>query len=212
MTRLTIPLVLMALLSCHAGASTLVLEGTLSLDNQIASVLFTTNSTEVVTVQSYGYAGGTVNSTVISEGGFDPGAFIFDNTGQLIADYSGSGCMTGADAVTGNCADPYIQQSFAPGQYTLVLTVANNFPNDTSLADGFQQDGAGSYTCAPYGETGNFCDVSTATGTPRNGDWAVAITGADSASLPGAPEPAGFYLLAISGAALALRKRRRGIA
>jgi hypothetical protein len=190
----------------------MLFQGTLAIDDQRATILFGVNAPEVVTIQSFGYAGGTVNSsnmstTTIPSGGFDPDAFVFDyNSGALTAQYDGSSCITGNDPVTGFCDDPYIQQSYLPGLYALVLVVANNFPIDTSLPDGFQEDGAGSFTCQLYSITGNFCDVSTATGAPRTGNWAVAITGADSAQL--APEPATTITLAIGVAALALRRRR----
>lgn len=197
--------------SVAAHAATLLFQGTLTIDDQRPAILFAVNTPEVVTIQSFGYAGGVVNTNngpnFIPSGGFNPDAFVFDyNTGTLAAQYDGSSCITGNDPVTGLCNDPYIHQSYSPGLYALVLVVANNFPNDLSLADGFQEDGAGSYTCQLYGITGNFCDVSTATGTPRTGNWAVAITGADSAQL--APEPATTITFAIGVAALALRRRR----
>jgi len=197
--------IIFVLLPFTAGASTFLFQGTLTADDQTAGISFTLNSTASVTIQSYGYAGGIVNSTTIASGGFDPNAYVFDNTGTLVAEYSGSGCVTGNDPITGFCDDPIIQNTFAAGQYAIVLTVANNTPNDSVLADGFVEDGAGPFTCAPFGETGNFCDVSTATGTPRTGNWAVAITGADSASLP---EPGGWVLMAMAGVAIAVRRRR----
>jgi hypothetical protein len=194
--------------SVAAHAATVLFQGTLTIDDQRPAILFGVSTTEVVTLQSFGYAGGAVDSSIIPSGGFDPDAFVFDyNTGALTAQYDGSSCITGNDPVTGFCNDPYIQQSYSPGLYALVLVVANNFPNDTNnLAAGFQEDGAGSYTCQLYSITGNFCDVSTATGTPRTGNWAVAITGADSAQP--APEPQTLITFAIGVAALALRRKR----
>jgi hypothetical protein len=196
------------LIPLASNASTFLFQGTLTVDDQHPGVFFTVNAAETVTVQSYGYAGGTVNSTVIPSGGFDPNAFVFDSAGDLYAAYNGSGCITGDDPVTGNCDDPHIQQSYAAGQYELVIVVSGNQPNDSFLGDGFVEDGSGSFTCAPFGESGNFCDGSTATGTQRTGDWAFAVTDADSASLP-TPEPAGLAIWGIAGVAVLLMQRRR---
>jgi hypothetical protein len=186
-----------------------IFQGTFSQDDQTQGVFFTVNAPAVVTIQSYGYAGGTVGPTTIAEGGFDPDAFVFDSAGNLYAEYDGSSCVTGSDSVTGNCDDPYIQQSFAAGQYELVIVVSNNQPNDTFLGDGFLEDGAGPFTCAPFGETGNFCDVSTATGVQRTGNWAFDISGADSTALATTPEPGALSLLGGVCAALLLRRRQR---
>jgi hypothetical protein len=204
MLRRSSILALLVFGSLAAHADSLLIQGSIGIDDLHPTILFTVQAPEVVTIQSFGYAGGTVNGVTIPEGGFDPNAFVFDyNTGLLTAEDNGANCITGHDSVTGNCDDPYIQESFAPGLYALVIVVANNSRNG-NLADGFTEDGAGSFTCQLYGITGNFCDLSTATGTPRTGNWAVAITGADSAQL--APEPTTSISFAVAVVALTLRR------
>jgi hypothetical protein len=168
--------------------------GTFGADDQVELFGITVSSTETVTFQSYGYAGGTVNSVIIAAGGFAPVIYLFDPTGNEIATDSGGHCgTTGTDPITGNCDDPYLQETLDTGTYTLAVAEWDNAPNDSLLGDGFVEDGNPGFTCAEFGLTGNFCDVTTALGTQRTGNYALAITGADSATditnPVGTPEP-----------------------
>ncbi len=144
--------------------------GTLPTDNQVELFTLTLNSSESITIQTYSYAGGTVNSTVFSAGGFAPTAFLFDGQGNVLTLTNGTSSQVGQDPTTGNSDDLYFQDTLGPGTYTLALAVYNNRPVDTAVADGFVQNVNPGFTCQ---ETlvigGNFCDATTALGTPRTG-------------------------------------------
>jgi hypothetical protein len=195
-------------------ASTILYKGTFAADDD--EVQFTINvvESELVTIRSWGYAGGTVptspSPTVVAAGGFAPNAILFDPSGNEIASDAGGHCgITGADPVTGNCDDPYIQETLGPGSYTLALVEYDNEPNDSSLADGFVQTGNPGFTCAEFGLTGNFCDVTTALGTLRDGNYAVSVT---TAGVVATPEPTTISLSCLAGCFYAaLFFRRRGM-
>jgi hypothetical protein len=118
--------------------------------------------------------------------------------------------------VTGNCDDPFLDQVFSAGSYTLALTVYNNQSLDGSLADGFEADGNPGFTCAEDNLTGNFCDVTDPLFGQRTGDWALAFNGAtavtDLSTVPitsGAPEPATLPLIFGGTLAMTMLYRRR---
>jgi uncharacterized protein (TIGR03437 family) len=164
-------------------------QGTLATDNQVAVFNITVNASKTIAIQTYGYGGGTANSTTVSPGGFAPTAFLFDNAGDVFTLFNGTCSQVRQDPTTSNCDDLYFQDSLAPGTYTLVLAVYANTPVDTSAADGFVQDGDPGFTCQEAGVSGSFCDLTTALGTTRSGNYAIAITGADSVNpaSPGLP-------------------------
>ena len=70
------------------------------------------------------------------------------------------------------------------GTLTLALAVFDNNPLGRFVTDGFVQDGNPGFTCREAGTSGAFCDVTTALGTTRTGNYAIAITGVDSVSTP----------------------------
>ena len=113
--------------------------------SKIETFRFTLNATGVVTLQSYGYAGGVVNATTIPAGGFAPFAVIFAPLGgdwvQSTIDNGGHCGVTLADPVTGNCDDPYVRTTLSAGTYDLVLSVWDNVPQFGTLADGYKQTG-----------------------------------------------------------------------
>lgn len=199
------------LLSLPGWSDPILFQGIFTADNQVELFSVTVNTTETVTIQSYGYAGGSVNSIVIPAGGFAPNASLFDPSGNEIISDSGGNCViSGTDPATGNCDDPYIQELLDPGTYTLALTQYYNVSADGYLPDGFTEDGNPGFTCAEFGQSGNFCDVTTALGTQRTGDYALAFTGADAvADTNGTtvPEPSSWLLLATGGLFFALRRR-----
>lgn len=192
------------------GAS--LFQGTFGADDQVGLFTFAADGSTDVIIQSYGYAGGTVDSTAIPTGGFAPVVFLFDDTGNEITSDSGGHCgTTGTDPVTANCDDPYVLEPLlTAGTYTLALAEWDNGPIDGFLADGFNQDGNPGFTCAEFGETGNFCDVTTALGTQRTGDYALTITGANGAMdiTNATPEPGTLPLLLSGGFAGALLLQR----
>jgi hypothetical protein len=193
-----------AVAPCSAGT---LFQGVFDSDDQVALFNITANTVETITIQTYGYGGGTVSSTVIPAGGFAPTAFLFDNVGDVQTLNTGDGSQVAQDPTTGSYDDLYFQDSIDPGTYTLALAVYDNIPVDTSVADGFVEDGDPGFTCQEAGTSGNFCDLTTALGTSRTGGYAVAISGADSVTQLGVPEPSSMLLL-LAGVALAALRRR----
>jgi hypothetical protein len=195
------------------GMAGILFQGTFAADDQVDYFRLTANSATTITIQSFGYAGGTDNATVIPAGGFAPELSVFAPLG---ADYvlsnsdNGGHCgATGTDPVTGNCDDPYLQTTLAPGSYIVALSVWDNVPVTGNLADGFKQAGNPGFTCAEGGLTGQFCDVTDAFFRPRTGNWALDIAGASSVVPTSVPEPATWWPLLSGGLLGALRLRRK---
>jgi len=200
-----------ALLFCVAVApcfaATILFQGVFASDDQVSLFNITANTSETITIQTYSYGGGTVNSTVIPAGGFAPTAFLFDNLGGAQTLDEGDSSEVAQDPATGNYDDLYFQAAIGPGTYTLALAVYGNSPVDSSVADGFVEDGNPGFACQLAGTSGNFCDLTTALGASRTGNYAVGITGADLVTQSGVPEPSTMLLL-LAGGALAMLRRR----
>lgn len=215
MTRLLKLAAVLGLLAAPGFADSVLFQGTFAEDNNVALLPFSITGTDLVTIESYGYAGGTVPSpsTVIPEGGFAPEIFLFDSTGTIEFGSSSGGvvggtCVTAFDSVTGNCDDPFFQDTLSPGSYTVALVVYDNALAGSDLSDGFTQDGNPGFTCQETGGTGPFCDVTTALGTARDGNYALTVSAND---LVATPEPASDTLLLVPGilfGATLFRRRR----
>jgi len=188
------------------GAPLVLFQGNFATDNQVALFTITADTSETITIETFSYAGGTVNSTAVPAGGFAPTSFVFDNAGNELVLTNGACGQVGRDPVTGNCDDILFQDTLGPGTFTLALAVDDNSPVDAFLADGFVQDGNPGFTCQEAGTSGSFCDLTTALGTTRTGNYAIAITGADS--VVNLPEPGSVFLLLAGGAFAALLQRR----
>jgi hypothetical protein len=188
-------------------ATTLFFQGTFAADDQVALFNFTLNINETITIETDSYAGGDLDSVPVSAGGFAPTAFIFDNMGSVLdlSTYIGNCAEVGLDPATGACNDLYYHAPLGPGTFTLALAVDNNTPLGGFASDGFVEDGNPGFTCQEFGG-GSFCDVTTAFGASRTGNYDIAITGADSAV--NLPEPGSFLLLFAGGAWIGLRRRR----
>lgn len=207
MFRLSIAAALAGLAATAANAQTF--QGTFSLDDQVELFSFTSDGSTPITLESYGYAGGTAGTTAIPAGGFAPSFILFDPVlGQIGSDQGGHCGITAADPVTGNCDDPYISQVFGAGAYDLALVVWDNSALGNSPADGFKQDGNPGFTCSENGVTGDFCDVTDALLRSRTGDWALTITGATNVANVTTPEPSTLPL-ALAGVAVVILFRAR---
>ena len=197
------PVCALVITAAAGMASPLLLQGTFPADDDVALFRFTLSAPGVVTLQSYGYAGGVANSTTIPAGGFAPDVTIFAQVGsdyvESTSDNGGHCGITGTDPVTGNCDDPYIQSTFAAGTYYLALSVYDNLPVDGFLADGFKQGGNPGFTCAEGGLSGQFCDVTDALFRTRTGNWAFTIAGVTSITSLVIPEPSTGWLITAAG-------------
>lgn len=209
--RFAVLAVLLCPLACMAGSPADLFQGTFSEDDQVELFSFTSDGSTPITIESYGYAGGLVDSTTIPEGGFAPDATIFDFLGDFQTNDTGGHCPpTAADSVTGNCDDPYLQQVFSAGTYTLALTVDDNLAVG-ALSDGFKQMGNPGFTCAEDGLTGEFCDVTDPLYGERTGNYAISIAGATAASdiTSATPEPATLPLMLCGALTVTGLYRRR---
>jgi hypothetical protein len=190
-------------------SSDILFQGTLEQDDLIQYFRAVLNSSATVTIQSYGYAGGTALSTVVPSGGFAPDVTIFTDFGsgltEVTSDNGGHCGTTNTDPTSGNCDDPFIQTTLDAGVYVIGLSVWDNTPVDGSFASGYTQTSPG-FTCAEGNVSGNFCDVTDAVFSSRTGNWALEIAGFDESEL--APEPSTWALLAMAGGALVWFSRR----
>jgi len=213
----------LAVLCCLAGSmaqgSSFSFAGTFTQDDQLELFQFTAPSTSV-TLQTWGYAGGTnAASSVIPAGGFDPVLSLFNATGGLTASSpliatNDDGTGVAVDPLTGNAFDSLLVLTtlIAGDTYVLVLSQSDNLAFGPTYGDGFSQTGNGNFTAGEFGcgGTAPFCDSSAA---QRNGNWAVDIVGVGAASDTtngNAPEPGSLLLFAagLSGLAWGLRRRK----
>jgi hypothetical protein len=205
MSRLVNGILLFGLAVSPGFTATVLFQGTFLADDQVALFNITANTSESITIQTDSYGGGTVDSTIVPAGGFAPSAFLFDNLGNVLTLTNGSCGQVTADPITGNCDDLFFVDTLGPGTFTLALVVDDNIPVGTSVTNGFVDDGNPGFTCAEAGTSGSFCDLTTALGDSRTGNFAIAITGADSVT---SPEPGSMFLLLAGGALTALLRRR----
>ncbi len=184
----------------EAKADSFSFTGTFAHDDDIQLFNFQLLNPSTVTIQTFGYAGGTNGAGAsIADGGFDPMISVFDATGdqfQLAAN-DDSGCSdVGTDPTTGACFDSFlILPSLDAGSYILALTQYPNSALGPTLGDGFAFAGLGDFTCEMFtGGSGPFCDVSL---DQRDSHWALDISGVDSASqqTTAVPEPISGILL-----------------
>lgn len=195
-------LILLAASPFALATSNFSFTGNFVQDDDKPSFKFTLNSPGVVTIRTYGFAGGTNSAgTVIPAGGFDPTIQFFDSTGLLVGlSLDGTCGQVGTDPVSGACWDSYYSQPLPAGTYTVYLTEYDNQANGPFLSDGFHQDGQGNFTGPEFtGAPGSFILVDT---SQRTSAWALDIVGVDQANEPGlagipALGTAGLLMLAV---------------
>lgn len=218
-------LVVVLSLCSAASGSTISYTGTLASSSDFREFTFTLSSPGTVTLQTYGFGGGTnAAGANIPAGGTDPFLAIFSGTGPtatILTDGSGNaigtaldetnfasfaGCPPAGSPVIGGspvCGDITMSLVLGAGDYTVTLSdglfipYAVSDPVTQTLGDGFADLTAG-----------NFCNLSiNGVDCPNiSGDYALDIT-LEGVPQP-VPEPATAALVA-SGLAIAWWRRRR---
>ena len=187
-----------------AAAATFSFSGTFARDNEVQLFSFNIAAASAVILQTYGYGGGTNgNGQLISSGGFESVLGIYDASGIAASGPIQPGPFTGCTTDNLFCLDAFGQVSLGPGSYIVSLTQSPNDPLG-NLSDGFFYVDAVPDPNFNNGFVGVF-------GRQRNGNWALDISGVDSAAQTGVPEPASALLAAagLAAAAMASRKRMR---
>jgi len=213
----------LSLLLFGAGlcSATAFYSGVLDSPEDTVQIALNLTSPGDVTLQTYGFGGGTdANGIIVPSGGFDPFVGLFSGTGatatfidgtsDILSNYPsepnacGPAGLVTVGTVPGQCGDVRLLFSdLAAGTYTVVLSDAEYFPvavQETNgvLGDGFFDLTGGSFplqTCA----TSTDCNNDTA-------NWALDITAPTSA-----PEPATFGLAGLGlaiAASVSWRRRR----
>ena len=195
--------------ACTCSAATISFTGTFNQDDNVQLFAVTLNAPSTLTVKTWSYGGG-VNGAgkAIPAGGFATDLALFSSSGTLL-DFTDIGTCPpqNMDPGTGMCGDGVLTKSnLAAGSYTVALSQFFNIPNGLSLSSGFLEDGMGNFTGPTLcGATGAFFDSGC---NQRTGNYALDISGVNSAAA--LPEPSFTLItgLVLLGAA-ALRRRRR---
>jgi hypothetical protein len=131
--------------TCATPSGAISCTGTLSTPEDIFTETFTLPASTTITVQTYGFGGGTnANGMTISPGGFDSMVALFSGTATAatILESAGNpvasadnfglyspGCPPAGTitvgTVTGVCGDNMLSAVLAAGTYTMLLTDAN---------------------------------------------------------------------------------------
>jgi hypothetical protein len=198
--------VLLAGMTAPASAASFSYTGNFVNDNDVQKISFSLLFDTTVTLETFGYGGGTnANGTVIPSGGFESTLQLFAIPSGLAV---GGSILPGPSPTCGPrvpdptrlnfCQDAYAQVFLTAGNYLVALTQNPNTANG-NLGDGFLFDADPNFN---NGFVGTF-------GFQGNSHWALDITAA--AAVAATPEP-GSALLAASAlflVGLGIRKRIR---
>jgi hypothetical protein len=200
------------LLAGLCSANTVFSEmGALSTPEDTVLINLTLTTTGDVTLQTYGFGGGTnAATTVIPSGGFDafvglfsgtgPTALFINGTSDILSNYS-PGCPPAGTLTIGSvpaqCGDVNLQfTGLAAGTYTVLLSDGAYVPNavfeasPAYLGDGFSDLTGGVFqTCYDASD----CNNDTA-------NWALDITAPDGSTIP-EPAPLGMVAMGLAFAA-----------
>jgi len=210
--------------------------GTLTTPTDVFAQSFTLPAPSLVTIQTYGFGGGTnAAGTVIAPGGFDPLIALFSGmaTSATILTDGGGNPITSADnlslftpgcppaglvtvgTVTGVCGDDTLTASLAAGTYTLLLTDANFVPipvnpgssSPFDLTDTTSNNYGSSTGNGAYSDLTGGVFQTCATDVDCNTDNGNFAVDITDALVT--PEPTSAMLLGSAIAGLAYMRRRR---
>jgi hypothetical protein len=197
--RLTAIVTFLIVFSVAGVAGQFSFTGNFIDDNDVQLFTFTLLSSGAVTVQTWGYGGGTnAAGQLIAPGGFDSLLTIFDaSTGDSApgSPYNpgGTPCAPrNIDPTTTLCMDAFGQVFLSAGNYILSLTQDPNGPASTNLSDGFLFTDV-----IPDPNFHNHFFDTPSAGSQRDSHWAVDIVDVDAANeITATPEPATAALFA----------------
>jgi hypothetical protein len=173
---------------------TAVLNGTLASVADVQLDNFALSSATALTVFTTSYGGGmNSDGTTTAAGGFEPLVALYDTSGSVIAQTTGSYPNNTGDATTGIVGDSYFAtSSLMAGSYILAIA---NWDTTGDPVSGFVNPGSGSA----------FLDTG---GNTRTGNYSADIA---SSTVASTPEPASFWLTlpAAAGMLVFLRNRRK---
>jgi hypothetical protein len=188
---------LWALCGIPCLAATISLTGSLDPNNanDIFIFSFVLSAPSDLTIQSFGYGGGTnAAGTLIPSGGFDTYLSLFvgnDSTAIFFASNDDGSCPPGNP--TPACHDSTLSfPSLAAGDYMLALTVFDNFSFAENFGGGTLGDG--------FIGLGDYFDA--ASNSTRSSNYAVDVIGTGLA----VPEPSSLSML---GSAILIALWRR---
>ena len=189
----------------QAAAGTVSYTGTLASPSdsstQIEVILASAGS---ITLQTFGFGGGTSAAGVIPAGGFDPfvglfagtgpTAVLIDGTSDDLSNYAAfQGCPPAGLVDVGGliCGDITMTFSLAAGTYTVLLTDGLYIPNAVFGTNGTLGDGFTDLTGGAF----QTCDVNGANCIKPTANWALDITTPETTT--SAPEPGGLWVFGI---------------
>lgn len=208
------------LAAANCAASIISYKGTLATPESYFQTTATLSVAGTLTLQTYGFGGGTSAGGLVSAGGFDPLVAVFDSTGLVIqgtsdtlTNYSSfEGCppagLVTIGTVPNQCGDITMSLSLAAGTYTIVLSDAAYVPwalydaSPGNLSEGFS-DLTGGYTPLQTCATSIDCNNDTS-------NWALDVTTPDTtAPATNAPEPGAMGIAGLGLLGLSLGSRFR---